>query len=345
MTPEPPPPPPSEPPPSPPPEPLNWLTNAAWILAALYASFFLVSALYTPIVLFFALIIAIGAWGIRKGRAWSAFGLAIFTLALFTISLVGMVEADPEHLRKLGMDRWFFVLPAALQLAFVLILCLAGRRLWHSNPRGAPWGWLALSLPIFVFPFVARLFVIPTGAMEDTILIGDHLVVSRSSGSPPKRGDIVVFRYPIDRRQTFIKRVVAIAGDHLRIERKQLYLNGKPAAEPYVVHKTEYMDTYRDNFPSEPNVRLYDPAAEMLATAIVNGEVVVPQGKLFVMGDNRDSSLDSRYWGFLDTSDIIGRTLVVYFSVDLPTEKPRESPPQVLLHPSWIRWSRIGKTF
>lgn len=335
----------SEPPQPPPAEPLNWLTNAAWILAALYSAFFFLSALYTPIVLFFALIIATGAWGIRKGRAWSAFGLAMFTLALFAISVVGMVEADPKHLQEMGMSRWFFVVPAALQLAFVLILCLAGRRLWHSPPRGTPWAWLALSLPILVFPFFARFFVIPTGAMEDTIIIGDHLVVSRSSGGSPKRGDIVVFRYPIDRKQTFIKRVVAVAGDRLRIERKQIFLNGETASEPYAVHKTEYMDTYRDNFPSEPNVRLYEPADHMLATAVVNGEVVVPTGKVFVMGDNRDSSLDSRYWGFLDTTDIIGRPLFVYFSVDIPTETRPESPPPVLLHPSWIRWSRIGKTF
>ena len=316
------------------------LVRIAWLLAALLALLSFIAALYSPLALPLALILAAGAWGIYCGRAWSAFGLALLALAV-VVSLLLHVLREP-HVQVTTTELF---LSLALYVGFAVLGLLAGRKLVSAGVRGASWPWLLCAAALLILPLLGRLFLIPTGAMEDTILIGDHLVVSRSSGSSPKRGDIVVFRYPIDRKQTFIKRVVAIAGDRLRIESKQLFLNGKPATEPYALHKTGYMDTYRDNFPSEPNIRLFEPAAEMLANSVVNGEVVVPQGKLFVMGDNRDSSLDSRYWGFLDTTDIIGRPLFVYFSVDIPTETRPESPPPVLLHPSWIRWSRIGKTF
>ncbi len=102
---------------------------------------------------------------------------------------------------------------------------------------------------------------------------------------------------------------------------RQVTLNGKEIQEPYKYHKTEYFDSYRDNFPSEPNVRLYDPAIEMLQHNVVNGELVVPPGRYFAMGDNRDSSLDSRYWGFVPRENIIGKPLIIYWSYDAPTDR------------------------
>jgi signal peptidase I len=139
--------------------------------------------------------------------------------------------------------------------------------------------------------------------------------------SEVKRGDIIVFRYPIDIRQTFVKRVVGIPGDRIKVIQKQLFLNGKQVQEPYKYHKTEYFDSYRDNFPSEPNVRLYDPAVEMLRDHVKDGEVVVPPNHYFAMGDNRDSSLDSRYWGFVPRENIIGKPLIIYWSYDAPTDR------------------------
>ncbi len=97
-------------------------------------------------------------------------------------------------------------------------------------------------------------------------------------------------------------------------------MNGKKLVEPYVVHKTEYTDSYRDNFPSEPNVHVSEGAAEMLEKHVQNGEVVVPPSRYFAMGDNRDSSLDSRYWGFVPRENIIGKPLIIYWSYDAPTE-------------------------
>ncbi|MBL8291378.1 MAG: signal peptidase I [Bryobacterales bacterium] len=201
--------------------------------------------------------------------------------------------------------------------------------------RGTIAEWtVTILLLLFGTTTLVQAFVIPTGSMEDTLLIGDHLLVDKLAYAPPgpvskyllpysdvKRGDIIVFRYPMDIRQTFVKRVVGVPGDRLKIVRKQVFLNGKEVNEPYKYHKTEYFDSYRDNFPSEPNVRLYDPANEMLQSNVENDEVVVPPGRYFAMGDNRDSSLDSRYWGFVPRENIIGKPLIIYWSYDAPTDR------------------------
>jgi signal peptidase I len=102
---------------------------------------------------------------------------------------------------------------------------------------------------------------------------------------------------------------------------KQVWLNGKPLAEPYKYHKTAYIDSYRDNFPNEPNVRLPESALNMLEHDVKHGEVVVPENSYFAMGDNRDNSLDSRYWGFVPRANIIGKPLVIWWSYDAPTER------------------------
>src|SRR5262249_2627031 len=101
---------------------------------------------------------------------------------------------------------------------------------------------------------------------------------------------------------------------------KQVWLNGRPLNEPYKQHITPYFDSYRDAFPSEPNVRVSDGALDLLRNHVVNGEVVVPPGSYFAMGDNRDNSLDSRYWGFVPRANIIGKPLLIYWSYDAPTD-------------------------
>jgi signal peptidase I len=174
--------------------------------------------------------------------------------------------------------------------------------------------------------------------MEDTLLIGDHLLVDKlafaPSGpvskyllpyTPVKRGDIIVFRYPVDIRQTFVKRCMGVPGDHIRLVNKQVYLNGVRLDEPYKVHKSDFIDSYRDNFPSEPNVMVDRGAIEMLTKDVVNGEVVVPPNFYFAMGDNRDNSLDSRYWGFVPRENIIGKPLIIYWSYDAPTDQLNSS--------------------
>ena len=203
-----------------------------------------------------------------------------------------------------------------------------------DQPRGFIAEWtVTIILLLFGTTTLVQAFVIPTGSMEDTLLIGDHLLVDKLAYAPPgpvsrfilpyedvKRGDIIVFRYPVDIRQTFVKRCMGVPGDHIKLVNKQVYLNGKKLDEPYVYHKTEYIDSYRDNFPGEPDVHISESGQDMLEHHVVNGEVVVPPGSYFAMGDNRDSSLDSRYWGFVPRENIMGKPLIIYWSYDAPTE-------------------------
>ena len=202
-------------------------------------------------------------------------------------------------------------------------------------PRGAIAEWaITILLLLFLTTTLVQAYVIPTGSMEDTLLIGDHLLVDKMAFAPTgvvskhllpysdvKRGDIIVFRYPVDITMTFVKRAMGIPGDRIRIVNKQVYRNGVKLDEPYKVHKSDQIDAYRDNFPSEPNSMIYPGAMDMLQNHVVNGEVVVPPGTVFAMGDNRDSSLDSRYWGFVPRENIIGKPLIIYWSYDAPTDQ------------------------
>ena len=193
---------------------------------------------------------------------------------------------------------------------------------------------VTIILLLFGTTTLVQAFVIPTGSMEDTLLIGDHLLVDKLAYAPEgpvskyilpyqpiRRGDIIVFRYPMDVTQTYVKRAIGVPGDRIRVENKQLYRNGHKLNEPYVYHKTDYIDSYRDNFPGEPNAPISTAAREMLDKHVVGGEVVVPPDSIFAMGDNRDSSFDSRYWGFVPRANIIGKPLIIYWSFDAPTEQ------------------------
>ncbi|MBZ5632923.1 MAG: signal peptidase I [Acidobacteriia bacterium] len=205
----------------------------------------------------------------------------------------------------------------------------------HERPRSTIAEWtITILLLLFLTTTLVQAYVIPTGSMEDTLLIGDHLLVDKLAFAPSgpvskyvlpytdvKRGDIIVFRYPVDISQTFVKRCIGVPGDRIRVINKQVYLNGVRLDEPYTYHKSDYIDSYRDNFPGEPNVSVDRRASDMLLNHVVNGEVVVPPNTYFAMGDNRDSSLDSRYWGFVPRENIIGKPLVIYWSYDAPTDQ------------------------
>lgn len=185
---------------------------------------------------------------------------------------------------------------------------------------------------------LVQAFIVPTPSMDATVLVGDHLLVDKLSYAPPgaiskyllpytqvKRGDIIVFRVPIDIRQNYVKRVMGVPGDRIHLVDKIVYLNGKPLTnEPYAHHIEGAISPYADDFPAEPppgpSVPGYEFRTEMLAHDVVNGDVVVPPEHYFAMGDNRDNSLDSRYWGFVPRENIIGKPLLIFWSYDAPTE-------------------------
>jgi len=182
---------------------------------------------------------------------------------------------------------------------------------------------------IFVITFVVQAFQIPTSSMENTLLVGDFLLVDKLhfAGLPGQnrllpyaeihRGDIVVFYFPIDPSQFLVKRVIGLPGDRVRLRNKMVYVNGVPLQESYVVHGKWPPDGYRDNFPAYV---AYARGLERrwryeLQRYVSEGDVVIPRDQYFVMGDNRDDSEDSRYWGFVPRANIIGRPLVIYLSV------------------------------
>ena len=184
-------------------------------------------------------------------------------------------------------------------------------------------------IAIFVITFIVQAFQIPSESMQDTLLVGDYLLVNKlcygGSGlgnhvmpyQDIKRGDIVVFHYPVDPQQHFVKRVIGVPGDHLRMVNKKVLINGKPLDEPYVRFLEPRNNLFRDDFPR------MDIAAQRLEgdwwlemkKLVVDGQLIIPEGHYFVMGDNRDNSDDSRYWGFVPRENIIGRPLVIYWSV------------------------------
>ena len=180
-------------------------------------------------------------------------------------------------------------------------------------------------------------FVVPTSSMESTIMTGDHMFVDRLSYAPPgsisshllpytdvKRGDIIVFRFPPDIRFNYVKRVMGIPGDRIRIEDKQVYVNGRKLDEPYTQHIFPGWAPYRDTFPARPygvQPEHLDRVTDMLSHVDAGtGELVVPSGKYFAMGDNRDNSLDSRYWGWVPRENINGKPFLIWWSYDAPTE-------------------------
>jgi signal peptidase I len=199
----------------------------------------------------------------------------------------------------------------------------------------AEWA-VTILLLLFGTSSLAQPFVIPTSSMEDSLLIGDHLIVDKLAFAPagpvskyflpyqePKHGDVIVFRYPGDIAQTYVKRLIGAPGDRLKLVNGVVFRNGKQLNEPYAFQKFSY-DAERDNFPSGLRTNVRQALAlqlqrEMLENNVVNGEVVVPPGHYFAMGDNRDNSEDSRYWGFVPRENIIGKPVLVYWSYKAPT--------------------------
>ncbi len=191
---------------------------------------------------------------------------------------------------------------------------------------------IAILLALFIRTFIIQAFKIPSSSMVPTLQIGDHLLVSKFyyglkvpfSGTTlipwnsPKHGDVIVFKYPKDRSIDYIKRVIGIPGDTIRIKNKKIFINDKPIEDPYAHFMTKTIlkgsVSPRDNF----------------------GPITVPDNKIFAMGDNRDNSSDGRFWGFVDQKDIRGKAFIIYWSWDI------DAALLSLERFTSIRWSRLA---
>ena len=226
-------------------------------------------------------------------------------------------------------------------------------------------------LALFGTSFVVQAFKIPSPSMERTLLVGDHLLVNKfifgGTGAwyekflpyrPLQRGDIIVFKYPYADHQHFVKRVIGLPGDHLKLVDQQVFINGKLLYEPYVEHDANAgYDPLNYAFPPIGNPLYSSPVepewAHEMKRYIRSDEIVVPPGKVFAMGDNRDHSLDSRYWGFVDRSAIMGRPFLIYWSVNATSadyglstfgERLRGVLDTIAHLPARTRWSRMLRT-
>ncbi len=241
-------------------------------------------------------------------------------------------------------------------------------RVWREI---VSWFWVLFAF-VLIEGGVAQARVIPSGSMENTVLIGDHLLVSRmgyDAGIPftnvhmplwrnPQRQQIIVFRAPLADQgfPDLIKRCIGIPGDRIKIVEGQVYINGLPIDDPHAIHSSGAASLAWENFPKRASELFLSEVpgwrAEM-AKDVVNGELVVPAGHYFMMGDNRDNSNDSRFWGFVPRENIIGTPVMIYMSINAPGDvwEPGhmgarfETYLTALIRPSEIRWKRLFRTF
>ena len=204
---------------------------------------------------------------------------------------------------------------------------------------------ITVILALFGTTFIIQAFKIPTPSMEDNLLVGDHLLVNKfmfgAKGSildwilpfkDIRRGDVIVFKYPkeleLDPPQLkhYVKRAIGLPGDRIRIADKQVFVNGQPLKEPYKIHRSspgEYASPQRDWFPPKLHSgrHSFDEDPDWYGPYVEGDQLVVPPGMYFAMGDNRDNSFDSRFWGFVPRENILGKALIIYWSYETPPDE------------------------
>jgi signal peptidase I len=223
-----------------------------------------------------------------------------------------------------------------------------------TSTRRWAWEWIksfliAFGLFLVIRTFLVEAFRIPTGSMENTLLVGDFLLVNKAvfgAGVPftsartpafaePARGDIVVFVPPHEPDRNYVKRLIGMPGDTLEMQAKTLFVNGQPQTEPWVRH-SDPNDSYSPGMFWQCAHAPAEAAATCRPTRDNWGPLVIPEHRYFMLGDNRDDSEDSRYWGFVDRPSLKGRPLFLYYSFD-----PGSS--RALPWLSSIRWARLGR--
>jgi signal peptidase I len=251
-----------------------------------------------------------------------------------------MQQVFRDRCREVARAGWRPILQFAAHVTHDLLTSTVRERAasaWTTARKSPRRGFISeWAVTILMYLFAAttmvQAYVVPTGSMEGTIRVGDHMLVDRVAYANRgalgrhilpyrdiERGDVVVFHFPEDVRQSYVKRVIGVPGDRIRLEHKQVIRNGMRLVEMYTQHITSFENAYRDDFPQPPDGYVTPRGLDMLAHHVENGELVVPADSLFVMGDNRDNSSDSRYWGFVPRSYVVGKPLFVYWSYDAPT--------------------------
>jgi signal peptidase I len=237
------------------------------------------------------------------------------------------------------------------------------------EPQGLKFYLSVLITVLYMTTFVVQAIRIPSESMENTLMVGDFLLADKIHYSANgwfgrhllpyravRRGDIVVFHYPVDPKQFFVKRVIGLPGEHIKLLDKAVLVNGERLPEDYARHVLHDYNPYRDSF---PDITFMVPPylttdvdrrwRKQLFHYLDHGEIVVPPGNFFVMGDNRDRSLDSRYWGFVPQGNITGRPLVIYLSLNQPDQTGSAAPNDKLIHSGHMlahilqlaRWDRM----
>jgi signal peptidase I len=227
----------------------------------------------------------------------------------------------------------------------------------RASPLGVIWQWaqtFAIAVIVFFFlrAFVIEAFKIPSGSMESTLMPGDFLLVDKlvygvdipftslriPGWRTPQRGDVIVFQYPLEPAKTYVKRLVGVPGDTLSMREGALYRNGVEVREPYVVHSDSTGDPSNEQFRWQRTYMVRTAEAAPFSDRPTRnnwGPLVVPAGKYFALGDNRDNSEDSRYWGFVPSENVRGRPVVIYYSY---------APDSTSAY-GWlpgVRWQRLG---
>ena len=310
-----------------------------WVVVVLGA-LGLAGALFAPVVglvqafLFFA-----SAWGIRRGRPWAAVAaLAMVIAPALAVLSRSMGRIGAGELATRGL---LAAIAAALLIRAAITLF---RRRGAGVLVGRDWLVAVFVLVFSLTCFSIEPYMVPTSSMANTLLAGDHIlvdVVSPALGWTPNRDDLLVLRSPADPARTFFKRVAGVPGDRIHIQDMRVYRNGALVEEPWVIHVTSYTEMYRDNFPDgAPPPVIYPRADAMLTRNVKGGELVVPAGMLFVLGDNRDNSLDSRYFGLVPIQNVVGRPLVIYSSFGRETAAVASGSLPDLRRARWSRMLR-----
>ena len=219
--------------------------------------------------------------------------------------------ADPAAAPVPGTVHWHGILQAFQSLINIIVIAL------------------------FIITFTVQPFRIPSASMEPTLLVGDFLLVNKQVSSDHgidalaptnriHRGDLIVFHYPVDPSLHLVKRVVGLPGDHIRLRAGRVLINGSALWEPYAIYRPSLPDSYRDGFPRMDSA---DPGVNprwwiQMRSLISGGELTVPADSYFVLGDNRNDSEDSRYWGFVPRDAIVGKPFLIYFSLRNPDHTP-----------------------